>query len=132
MKNMFTCIVLVLTCSIAFSQEEESNYRDNFNRISKEEKRANKEKVAEIAAEKGIDLSTREGKREMADFLIESGQGNLLPPKHLRRHKRAMNRASGEAGTRSEKDCDKSQSQRQGRRGMRARPQPPQSEDSNT
>lgn len=117
MKQLLS-IVFILSLG-SYAQAEFSE-RDDFNEVpvvenesienegSEETQRLSREEkkvaVEEIATEQGIDLSTSEGRKEMASYLIESGQGNLLPRRH--RGPRGMGNAvslesssqSGEAG----------------------------------
>lgn len=68
---------LIAVCLASISQAE--SVRDQFNQQPNHDER--RAQVESIAKEQGIDMSTHEGRKMMAQYLQQSGQSNLLPPR---------------------------------------------------
>lgn len=77
MKRLYYLPIIFL--GMVFNPAEASP-REDFQQNSE-----NIEQIETIANEQGIDLSTRDGKRALAEYLHESGQSDLLPPRPQRR-----------------------------------------------
>ena len=121
MKHLLVIGALVGLTSLV---QAEPGARNQFNQNpNQQDARA---QVEAIAAEQGIDLSTHEGRRMMAQHLQDTGQESLLPP---RRHRRGGQQGQqfngGQQGPSGGENCNKQNPQ-----GSRQRPGGPRPNES--
>lgn len=112
MKSILIASCILFLGSTAAAENDRAEFQQSSDRINK------KEKVAEIAAEQGIDLSDEGGRQQMALYLRESGQGHLLPRKRRRSMSSGGKNNEQEVGQQKQfngADCEKGQQNSQRR-----------------
>lgn len=104
MKQIFISSLIVLGFQLCYAEQ---GPREQFQQMNQGQD--NRAKVEAIASEQGIDLSTHEGRRMMAQYLHQTGQQSLLPPRRQGRGGQQQQVGGQNNGAMGGENCNKHQ-----------------------